>query len=83
MTLFGLLCMYDYPKRFTFSLFLSKLKTVLVFFWILILIFVAGNTKTEIQGTVSKDAVRIELPGEGKSAFTYITRDDKRKRMQS
>ncbi len=42
----------------------------------------AGNTKTEIEGTVSKDAVKIELPGEGKSAFTYITRDDKRKRMQ-
>ncbi len=27
------------------------------------------------MGTVSKDAVRIEFPGDGQSAFTYITHE--------
>ncbi len=41
----------------------------------MILTFFIGETNTEIVGTVSKDAVRIEFPGDGQSAFTYITRE--------
>ncbi len=37
--------------------------------------FSAGASKTQIEGTVSTDAVKIELLGGEASAFTYITFD--------